>query len=94
VALWARRSYINCRSYRQVVRVEPMKTFRVKLDYVDGKWIKNHPRPVVEVLAATAKEAAELACGETLRSKGRYRAQVWPLGGVRHAHQISHFYSA
>lgn len=73
-----------------------MKTFRVKLDYVDGKWVKNHPRPVVEVLAATAKEAAELACGETLRSKGRageYRAQVWPFGGVRHAHQISHFYS-
>ena len=74
-----------------------MKMFRVKVDYAGGKWVKNHPQPVVEVLASNAKEAAELACGATLRSKGRageYRAQVWPLGGVRHAHQIAHFYSA
>lgn len=74
-----------------------MTVFRVKLDYVDGKWIKNHPHPIVEVRTATAKEAAELACGAILRSKGpagEYRAQVWPLGGVRNPHQIAHFYSA
>jgi hypothetical protein len=74
-----------------------MPVFNVKVDYDCGKWVKDHPRPVVEVLAASAKDAAELVCGVELRSKGHaneYRAQVWPLGGVRHAHQIAHFYSA
>jgi phosphoglycerate dehydrogenase-like enzyme len=74
-----------------------MTVFRVKVDYVRGKWLKNHPYPVVEVLASNAKEAAELVCGMALRDKGRaceYRAQVWPLGGVRQAHEIAHFYSA
>jgi hypothetical protein len=74
-----------------------MTVFRVKVDYVGGKWAKDHPCPIVEVLAFNAKEAAEFACGMALRNKGRacqYRAQVWPLGGVRHAHEIAHFYSA
>jgi hypothetical protein len=74
-----------------------MQFFRVKRDYDGGKWIKAHFHPVVEVRATTAKEAAELVCGVSLREKGRpgeYRAQVWPSGGVQHARQISHFYSA
>ena len=73
-----------------------MAIFKVKVDYADGKWVKNHPRPVVEVCACNAKEAAQLALGETLTdTKGpEYRAQVWPLGGVRRADEITHFYSA
>jgi hypothetical protein len=74
-----------------------MQLFRVKRDYDGGKWVKNHPHPVVEVFAASAREAAELVCGGSLRDKGRaceYRAQVWPLGGVRYANEIAHFYSA
>jgi hypothetical protein len=72
-----------------------MAIFRVKVDYDHGKHIPDCPQPIVEVLAANAQEAAELACGVPLRRTGRagqYRAQVWPLGGVRHAHEISHFY--
>ncbi len=73
-----------------------MTIFKAKVDYAGGKSVKNHPRPVVEVRASNAKEAAELACGVALRDKGRaceYRAQVWPLGGVRYAHKVAHFYS-
>jgi hypothetical protein len=73
-----------------------MTIFKVKVDYAGGKWVKDHPHPVVEVLASNPKEAAELACGTVLRDKGKaceYRAQVWPLGGVRYAHEIAHFYS-
>jgi hypothetical protein len=74
-----------------------MTAYKVKVDYFGGRWVKDHPHPVVEVLAGNAKEAAESACGMALRTKGRaaqYCAQVWPLGGVRHAHQIAPFYSA
>jgi hypothetical protein len=73
-----------------------MQIFRVKHDYERGMWIENHPRPVIDILAANAKEAAERVCGTPLRNKGRpgeYRAKVWPFGGVKHAHEIAHFYS-
>ncbi len=73
-----------------------MTLFRVKVDYEHGKWIKNHSRPVVDVLASDAKEAAEFACGTKLLNRGRpnqYRAQVWPSGGVRNAREIAHFFS-
>ena len=63
------------------MRGRMMTVFKVKVDYDCGKWIKEHPRPIVEVLAANAKEAAEIACGTKLRSEGHateYRAQVWP----------------
>jgi hypothetical protein len=52
-----------------------MAIFRVKLDYDGGKWIKNHPHPIVEVFASDAQEAAELACGMPLRRAGR--AERW-----------------
>jgi hypothetical protein len=74
-----------------------MPIFNVKRDYDHGLWISNHPHPIVEIDAPDAKTAAEIVCGTELRSKGRageYRAQVWPLGGVRNAHQIEHFYLA
>lgn len=74
-----------------------MSIFRVQCDYLNGIWTKDHPHPVVEVLAATAKEAAELVCGMKLKTRGhagQYSAKVWPVGGVRDAHQIAHFYSA
>jgi len=74
-----------------------MSIFRVKRDYLNGMWIKNHPNPVVEVMAVDAKNAAEIVCGVPLKTRGHggeYCAKVWPLGGVRHAHQIAHFYSA
>ena len=74
-----------------------MTVFRVKRDYLNGKWIENHPNPVIEVRASNAKEAAEFACGTTLKTRGHageYRAKVWPLGGVRYAHEIAHFYTA
>jgi hypothetical protein len=74
-----------------------MAIFKVKVDYAGGKWVPDHPQPIIEVRAANAREAAEFACGVPLRQGARadqYRAQVWPLGGVRHAHEISHFYSA
>lgn len=73
-----------------------MQIFRVKHDYECGMWIKNHARPVIDIRAANAKEAAEGVCGTTLRNEGRpseYRAKVWPLGGVRHPHEIAYFYS-
>jgi len=72
-----------------------MTLFRVKVDYAEGVWVKDHPHPIVEVLATSAKAAAELACGTTLRDSGhpsKYRAQVWPLGGVRHTREIKRFY--
>ena len=68
-----------------------MQIFRVKHDYERGMWIENHLRPVTDILAANAKEVAERVCGTTLRNKGRpgeYRAKVWPLGGVKHAHEL------
>jgi len=34
-----------------------MTVFKVKVDYDCGKWIKEHPRPIVEVLAANGVEA-------------------------------------
>lgn len=74
-----------------------MPKFKVKHDYDHGRWISNHPHAVVEIDAPDAKTAAEKVCGIALREsgqKGNYRAQVWPFGGVRHSHQISHFYSA
>ena len=74
-----------------------MRRFRVKHDYGDdGKWIPDHPNPVVEVAAAHAREAAEKICGTALMTRGKlgkYRAQVWPVGGVRTPDEISHFYS-
>jgi hypothetical protein len=73
-----------------------MRIFRVKVDYVQGRWDPNHPNPIVEVLASDAKEAAESACGRSLRAHGRlgeYCAQVWPVGGVRRASEIAHFFS-
>jgi hypothetical protein len=74
-----------------------MRRFRVKHDYDDeGKWIPGHPNPVVEVMAAHASEAAEKVCNTALMAEGKlgkYRAQVWPVGGVRAPHEISHFYS-
>jgi len=82
----------------QVMRKMPARSSAepVRIAYANGKWVKNHPHPVVEVVASNAKAAAELVCGVMLRNKGHlheYRAQVWPVGGVRHAHEISHFYS-
>ncbi len=74
-----------------------MSIFKVKVDYAVGMWVKDHPHPVVEVPASNAKDAAEFVCGIRLKNTGsvyEYRAQVWPLGGVRRAHEISHFYSA
>jgi hypothetical protein len=74
-----------------------MPNFNVKRDYDHGLWIADHPHPIVEIDAPDAKTAAEMVCGTELRENGQagsYRAQVWPLGGVRYAHQIAHFYSA
>jgi hypothetical protein len=73
-----------------------MGTYKVKRDYVGGVWVKDHPNPVVEVRAANADEAAKAVIGGELRRKGRrdrYCAQVWPLGGVRRAEEIGHFYT-
>jgi hypothetical protein len=74
-----------------------MRRFRVKHDYGDdGKWIPDHPNSVVEVAAEHAKEAAEKVCGTALTERshlGKYRAQVWLVGGVRHPSEISYFYS-
>lgn len=72
-----------------------MPIYRVKQDYNHGKWIKDHPNPIVEVRAANEQEAAETVCGMKLRDKGsaaQYCAQVWPLGGARQPHEIAHFY--
>ena len=74
-----------------------MNYYRVKRDYVRGLWDANYPHPpVVTVLASSAEEAATLVCGVPLRKRGKrgeYRAQVWPLGGVRRPERIEHFYS-
>src|SRR5262245_41868337 len=94
--LWRHaRSVPTCR-FRKIARTN-MQIFKVKVDYDRGKWVRNHPNPVVEVHAPGAREAAELACGMPLSESGnmhQYRAQVWPLGGVRYAHEIAHFYFA
>jgi len=47
-----------------------MSIFRVKRDYLNGMWIKNHPNPVVEVMAVDAKNAAEIVCGEVDPGRG------------------------
>lgn len=74
-----------------------MPIFKVKRDYDDhGIWMSEHPRPIVETDASDAKAAAEMVCGTSLRDRGQpghYRAQVWPLGGVRRAGEIKRFYS-
>jgi hypothetical protein len=72
-----------------------MNYYRVKSDYVRGLWDANGPS-VVTVRAINAEEAATLVCGGPLRKRGKpceYRAQVWPLGGVRHPNQIERFYA-
>jgi hypothetical protein len=74
-----------------------MSIYKVKRDYEGGIWVKNHPDPIVEVRASNPDEAVESVFGRRLSRRGRkeqYCAQVWPMGGVRHAHQIEHFYSA
>ena len=30
--------------------------YKVKVDYFGGRWVKDHPHPVVEVLAGNAKK--------------------------------------
>jgi hypothetical protein len=73
-----------------------MSIYKVKRDYEGGMWVKDHPNPVVEVRAANADEAAKLVLGKELHRKGtqdQYCAQAWPLGGVRRADEIAHFYS-
>jgi hypothetical protein len=73
-----------------------MRIFRVQCDYENGRWVTDHPQPVVEVHATGPKEAAERVCAAPLRNNGRHgelRAKVWPLGGVRRSHEILHFYS-
>jgi hypothetical protein len=73
-----------------------MQVFRVQHDYDRGVWIKGHPRPIIEISAASAKQAAEQVCEMTLQSKGlpsQLRAKVWPLSGVRHQREIGYFYS-
>jgi hypothetical protein len=73
-----------------------MRIFRVKRDYERGIWLKDHPNPVIDICAGSAQDAAERVCGTTLRNRGRadeYRAKVWPLGGVRLAREIEHYYS-
>jgi hypothetical protein len=74
-----------------------LSIYRVKHDYDNGIWIKDHPNPVVEVRAANPDEAVKQVFGKQLSRKGRlgqYCAQVWPLGGVQRAKEITHFYSA
>jgi hypothetical protein len=74
-----------------------MNYYRVKSDYVRGLWDANHRGPsVVTVRAMNAEVAAMRVCGGPPRKRGKpcdYRAQVWPLGGVRDPNQIEHFYT-
>jgi hypothetical protein len=72
---------------------------RVKPDYREGVWIENHPDAIIEVGVSNEKElegAVERLCGEPLHANGpytKYRAQAWPVGGVRYAHEIKYFFS-